>query len=179
MLGGFAYFIEYASGTSDATHKPATASPPAAWTACSLGTILSIEYGDERADSAFMRPLPMGGYEKVNRSIVTQDFVILQTREMGDLVWRLQMGLAATIAEGTAQTPGLLQDRKVEGWLRLQGRALSGYDRFLQDWWCECRLEGKNKFEDKVVTPSLRFTLIKAVAGAAVAGNSCNFPAQA
>jgi hypothetical protein len=47
------------------------------------------------------------------------------------------------------------------------------------DWWCEVRLEGENTFDEKVITPSLRFTLIKAVAGVSVAGNSANFPVQA
>jgi hypothetical protein len=56
---------------------------------------------------------------------------------------------------------------------------LGGYDRFLQDWWCECRLESKAKFEAKVIEPTLRFTLIRAVAGVPVAGNSTNFPVQA
>jgi hypothetical protein len=176
LLGGFAYFIESGVSGSAATAKPTTT---AYWTAGSLGTILAIEYGDEKTDSPYSRPLPQGGFEKVNRSYVTQDYVTLQTREMNELVWRLQMGAATIIAEGTAQTPAALVDRKIEGWLRLQGRVLGGLDRFLQDWWCEVRLEGKTKFEDKVATPSLRFTLIRAVAGVAVAGNSVNFPAQA
>ena len=176
LIGGFAFFIESGVNGSAATAKPTTSSY---WTDGTLGTILSIEFDDEKTDSPYMAPLPQGGFEKRNRSFVTQDFVKLQTREMNELVWRLQMGLAATIAEGTAQTPGDLVDRKIEGWLRLQGRALGGFDRFIQDWWCEVRLESKGKFDDKVVTPTLRFTLHRAVAGVAVAGNSTNFPAQA
>lgn len=182
LIGGFAYFVESGltvdAQTISATVKPDT-DPTTNWTDATLGTVLNFKYGNEKTDSPFMRPLPSGGYEKVNRSFVTQDFVTIQTRETSELVLRLQSGVSAIIAEGTAQTPGLKQDRKIEGWLRLQGRQLGGYDRFIQDWWCECRLESDNVFDEKVITPSLRFTLIKAVAGVSVAGNSTNFPAQA
>lgn len=65
----------------------------------------------------------------------------LKTRQMGELVERLRHGLSAQIATGTAQTPGLALDRKVEGWLRIQGRQLGGGDRFILDWWCEARIE--------------------------------------
>jgi hypothetical protein len=178
ILGGFAYFIPAGVSSASPTSKP-TSSPLTAWTDNPLGTVLNFKFGNEAIDSPFMRPLPFGGHEKVNRSFVVQDFLMLQTREMGELVHRLQHGLAAVIAEGTAQTPGLAKDRKIEGWLRLQGRNLTGFDRFVLDWWAECRLEGENVFDEKVVTPTLRFTMIKAVAGVAVAGNSTNFPAQA
>lgn len=179
IIGGFAYFVE--SGltvdlqTIGATVKP-DVEPLTNWTDGTLGTILNFKFGNEKVDSPYMAPLPSGGFAKINRSFVTQDHVILQTREMQELVWRLQMGLSAIIAEGTAQTPAAKLDRKIEGWLRIQGRNLSGSDRFLMDWWCECRLENDNTFDEKVVTPSLRFTLIRSVAGVAVAANSTNFP---
>lgn len=178
FVGGFAFFIENGVSSASATSKPSS-SPLTPWTDGSLGTVLDFKYGNDKIDSPFLRPLPQGGREKVNRSFVTQDYVVLKTREMNELVWRLQMGVTATIAEGTAQTPGLQQDRKIEGWLRLQGRVTGGFDRFLHDWWCEVRLDADNVFDEKVVTPSLRFTMIKAVAGVAVAGNSVNWPVQA
>lgn len=178
FVGGFAYFIENGVSSASATSKPSS-SPLTPWTDGTLGTVLDFKYGNEKIDSSFLRPLPQGGREKVNRSFVTQDFVTIKTREMGEIVHRLQMGVKTKIVEGTAQTPGLEQDRKIEGWLRLQGRVLGGFDRFLHDWWCEVRLESDNAFDEKVVTPSLRFTMIKAVAGVAVAGNSVNWPVQA
>jgi len=178
FVGGFAFFIENGVSSASPTSKP-TSSPLTAWTDATLGNVLDFKYGNDKIDAPWLRVLPSGGREKVNRSFVTQDWVVLKTRVMGELVWRLQMGVTAKIAEGTAQTPGLQLDRKIEGWLRLQGRVLGGYDRFLHDWWCECRLDGENTFDEKVVTPSLRFTMIKAVAGVAVAGNSVNWPTQA
>ena len=178
FVGGFAYFIESGVSSASATSKPSS-SPLTPWTDGTLGTVLDFKYGNVKIESNFLRPLPSGGRELVNRSFVTQDFLTLKTREMNELVWRLQAGVTTKIAEGTAQTPGLQLDRKIEGWLRLQGRVTGGFDRFIHDWWCEVRLEGENVFDEKVVTPSLRFTMIKAVAGVAVAGNSVNWPAQA
>jgi hypothetical protein len=178
FIGGFAYFIPSGVSSASATSKPSS-SPLTPWTDGTLGTVLDFKYGNEKIDSPFMRPLPQGGREKVNRSFVTQDFVVLKTREMHEIVHRLQMGVTTAINEGTAQTPGLSQDRKIEGWLRLQGRNVTGFDRFIHDWWCEARLDADNTFGEQVVTPSLRFTLIKVVAGVAVAGNSVNWPAQA
>ena len=182
LIGGFAYFAESGvtidSQVVSATIKPDT-SPATNWTDGSLGTLLNFAFEREEQDSSFMAPQTQGGpYKKVNRKFVTQRSVMIETREMGDLVFRLEHGLTA-IATGTAQTPGNVYDPKIEGWLRLQGRDLPGTDAFLLDWWCEVRLESKHKFDEKVPTPSLRFTLIDAVGGVLVAGNSINFPTGA
>lgn len=174
LLGAFAYFIE--SGTTvdgaavSRTVKPDT-DPATNWTNYSLGDVLNFKFGDEKIDLSYMKPLASGGYGKVNKSMTVQDHVILKTRQMGELVHRLQMGLSAAIVTGTAQTPGLSLDRKVEGWLRIQGRQLGGTDRFVMDWWCEVRLEESGEFNDKVMEPVLRFTQERGVAL-----NSINFP---
>jgi hypothetical protein len=178
IIGGFAYFIENGVSGASPTSKP-TSTPTTAWVAGSIGTVLDFKYGKDVTDLSFLSPLPAGGREKINREHTNQEFITIKTREMSEIVWRLQTGVNSAIVEGTAQTPGLRKDRKVEGWLRLQGRALSGFDRFIQDWWCEVRLEGENVFDEKVVTPSLRYTLRQCVDGVMVAGNSTNFPAQA
>lgn len=174
LLGGFAYFVE--SGTTvdlqvvSSTVKP-DVDPPTNWTDRALGDILNFKFGNEKTDASFLKPMASGGYAKINQTFVTQDFLTLKTRQMGELVERLNHGLTAAITTGTAQTPGLALDRKVEGWLRLQGRKLTGDDRFILDWWCEVRVEETGEFNEKVTEPVLRFTLIKGVAG-----NSVNFP---
>ena len=174
LLGGFAYFVE--SGTTidgqpvSSTVKPDT-EPPENWTAGTLGDILNFKFGEEKEDMSYLKPLATGGYAKQNRVMVTQDHLTIKTRQMGELVHRLQHGLLNKIALGTAQTPGLTQDRKIEGWLRLQGRQIGGKDRFVMDWWCEVRLEETGEFNNKIVEPVLKFTQIKGVAG-----NSVNYP---
>lgn len=174
LIGAFAYFIPAGttvdSGTVSETVKPDIV-PPENWTAFTIGNVLNFKFGDEKVDIPKLVPLASGGYAKVNKSIVVQDWVTLKTREMGELVHRLQFGLAAAIATGTAQTPHIELDRKVYGWLRIQGRQLGGTDRFVLDWWSECRVEETGEFNDKVVEPVLRFTQVKGVAL-----NSVNFP---
>lgn len=177
MLGAFAYFIPEGVSSASPTSKPSS-SPLTPWTNGTLGNVLQFQFGQKTIDDPWRRNLPSGGREEVNRSFVTQDWLVLKTREMGEIVWRLQTGVTGPIDEGTAQTPFLQLDRKIHGWLRLQGRGLEGVDRLLMDVWCECRLDGENTFEEKVVTPSLRFTVIKAVNGVSVAGNSIVFPVQ-
>lgn len=178
LMGGFAFFIESGTVGASATAKPSM-DPASNWTDASLGNIMNFQFGVEEVDLSFNKVLPSGIWVKQNRKMVVQDYVDIEAREMNELVWRLQHGVAAKIAEGTAQTPGAVSDRKVDGWLRLQGRVLGGYDRFIQDWWAECRLVAGSVADGKVSQPKLRFTQIKAVAGVMVAGDSTNFPVQA
>ncbi len=177
LIGGFAFFVENGKTVDGQTVGPAIkpdVSPTSNWLNGNLGHILEFEQGVEESDQSYMRVNISGGYTKVNRKFVTEDFLILKTRHMTEWVWRLQQGFAAEINEGTAQTPGAQLDRSISGWLRIQGRQLGGYDRFIQDWWCEMRLAEAPKFADKVTSPSLRFTLVSGIAG-----NASNFPALA
>jgi hypothetical protein len=181
LIGGFAFFLESGTTVDSQTVGPTVKpdnDPTTNWTNGTLGTILNFKFGKVEIDSPFLQPLASGGHQLINRKFCTQNFLTLQAREMGERVMRLEHGVSAIINEGTAQTPGAKLDRKIEGWLRLQGRSLTGYDRFTLDWWAEMRLEGENVFNENVVSPNLRFTLIRAVNGTAVAGNSTNFPAQ-
>jgi hypothetical protein len=177
LIGGFAFFVENGK-TVDAqtvgpTIKPDVV-PTSNWLDRTLGHILEFEQGVEESDQSYMRLNVAGGFSKQNRKFVTEDFIILKTRHMSEPVWRLQQGFAAEIAEGTAQTPGGALERSITGWLRIQGRQLGGYDRFIQDWWCEMRLAEAPKFSPSVTAPSLRFSLIPGPTG-----NSSNFPALA
>ena len=180
LLGGFAYFVE-AGTTVDALTVSATVKPDvdpiANWTANTLGNILDFKFGVDEEDHPIMRLLPNGSRVKVPRKIVVADYVDLTSQEMNELCLRLQHGVATKIAEGTAQTPGALNDRYIDGWLRLQGRAMGNFDVFIQDWWCQVRLVEGTKADGKFSEPKLRFYQYKAVAGVMVAGDSCNFPA--
>jgi hypothetical protein len=174
MLGAFAYFIPEGttvdSVTVSKTVKPDN-DPTTNWTAYTIGDVLNFKFDKETVDIQRTVPLASGGYTKINKMITIQDWVILKTAQMGELVHRLQFGLASAIATGTAQTPFIQNDRKIEGWLRIQGRQLGGTDRFVIDCWCECRLEETAEFNAQIVEPVLRFTEIKGVAL-----NSVNFP---
>ncbi len=179
LIGGFAFVVESGlsvdGGTIGPTIKPDMV-PATNWTDGSIGSILDFKFGTVEVDASYSRPSPAGGREQINRKFVTQDFVDIEAREMNELVWRLQHGFTSKIVEGTAQTPGLQVDRKIDCWLRLQGRVLGGLDRFIQDWWAECRLIQGTVADGKVSQPKLRFTQYKTAGGILVAGNSTNFP---
>ena len=177
LIGGFAYFIpagtvvDGVTVSSASNGKPDT-DPETNWTNHTLGDVLNFKFGEESVDIPRTVPLASGGYAKINKKIVVQDWVILKTAQMGELVHRLQFGLASAIATGTPQTPHIALDRQITGWLRIQGRQLGGTDRFILDWWAECRIEETGEFNEKVVEPVLRFTQVKGIAG-----NTVNFPA--
>lgn len=181
LLGGFAFFVE--SGTTvdlqivSATVKPDMV-PPDNWTDATLGNILDFKYGVDEEDHPILRVLPNGSRVKMPRKIVVSDYIDITSQEMSELVLRLQHGVTTKIMEGTAQTPGALNDRYIDGWLRLQGRAMGNFDVFIQDWWCQVRLVEGTKADGKFSEPKLRFIQYKAANGVMVAGDSCNFPAS-
>lgn len=180
FLGGFAYFLE-AGKTVDgsaisATYKP-DATPATNWTDGYLGTIISLSLDSDTEDRSFMAPSPSGPWEKKPRKVVLADYLNLKTREMGEQLLRLQFGLTDAIVEGTAQTPFNKSDRRIEGWLKLHARHEDGQDMAIVDLWCSMELTGGIKADGKVTEPEFRLTVIKAVDGTAVAGNSIVFPA--
>lgn len=182
FLGGFAWFVEKGL-TVDAqvvSHliKP-DVTPATNWTDHSLGSILSLVLDSETTDRSYMAPSVSGGWEKRQRGIVMRDFIQMKSREMGELLLRLQFGLNAVIVEDAAQTPFASTDRRIEGWLRLQTREEAGTDLMILDFWAELSLKKGIVADGKVTEPEFEFTVIKTVAGAAVAGNSIVFPAAA
>lgn len=180
FLGGFAYFVE--SGITvdgqviSATIKP-DVDPLANWSSRSLGSILALKHEVKTKDNSYQKPSASGGWEEVPRKFVIQDFLDLESREMGEQLLRLEFGLNAIIAEGTAQTPFADTDRRIEGWLRLQARQENGQDLAILDFWSTMELVSGIVADGKVTQPKFRFTVIKTVSGTAVAGNSVVFPA--
>lgn len=182
FLGGFAWFVEKGT-TVDAqtvSHliKPDMV-PATNWTDRSLGDILSLKPGNVSEDRSFGRPSIFGGWETVPKSFVKTDYLDLKSRQMGELLLRLQFGLTSPIVEGTAQTPFAKSDRRIEGWLRLQTRQEDGTDMIILDGWGTLELTAGISADGKVSEPEVRFTVIKAVNGVAVAGNSIVFPVAA
>jgi len=177
LIGLFAYFVENGT-TVDAQTVSATvvpdASPTTNW--LRLGTILpGAAFGLQEEDDSYLSPSPSGGFERIDRMNVMQDFITLQTREMSGIVDRLQMGLNSAIVEGTPQSPHVSKDRKITGWLLLQARQVggngNGTDDFRLLWWADIRLGEQPRYENRVVSPTLK------VIKRANTLNSINFPA--
>jgi hypothetical protein len=179
LIGLFAMFVEDGA-TVDAQMISSTvfpdASPTDNWPL--IGTILEgAAFSVEENDDGYMAPVAGGGFRKVDRMNVVQDALTFRTREMSGIVDRLQMGLNSAIVEGTAQNPHVKSDRYVRGWLLIQGRQVggngTGTDDFRLMWWCDLRLGEQPKYENKVVSPTLKAICIQN------ALNSINFPAAA
>jgi hypothetical protein len=180
FLGGFAWFIEKGL-TVDAqtvSHliKPDMV-PATNWTDRSLGDILSLKPGNKPEDRTYSRPSVFGGWEDVPKTVIKSDFFDLKSRQMGEQLLRLQFGLTGIIVDGVAQTPFAASTRSIDGWLRLQARQETGVDMVILDFWSTMELTAGISADGKVTEPELRFTVIKAVGGVAVAGNSIVFPA--
>lgn len=180
FLGSFAYLIPLGvtvdSAVVSATAKP-DATPTTNWTDYTLGSVMSFVPGVVTEDRSFSRPSVNGGWEKVPRTVVIQDFIDLKTREMGELLLRLQFGLAGPIVLGTAQTIFGTNVRSFDAWLKFHVRKEAGADLSIGDVLVTVELKKGFTADGKVSEPEFRCTVIKAVAGVAVAGNSIVFPA--
>ena len=158
LIGSFAYFIQEGvtidSVTVAGTAKPDN-NPTSNW--LSLGAVEEIKFEDDRYDDKFLTPSEAGGYYQENQSIVIADYLNIRTSHMNELVERMQFGLSSVIVAGTAQEPHAAKTRTVNGWLKIQGRKLSGTDEFIMDWWCKLSLAEKLTMNDKTLRPVLRF----------------------
>lgn len=166
LIGLFVHFVENGATVDTQTISSTVfpdASPLSNWP--SFGPILpGAAWGVDEEDDSYLAPALSGGFRKVDRKNVIQDFLNFQCRNMSAIVDRLQHGLSAAIVEGTAQTPFANSDRYVRGWLLIQGRQVggngSGTDDFRMMFWCDLRLAEQPKYDNKVLSPSLKAIVI-------------------
>lgn len=181
FLGSFAYIIP-AGVTVDGTVVSATYKPDivplANWTDYGIGSVLGFVPGVEEEDRSYMGPNARGGWKKIPKRVVVQDYIDIKTREMGELLLRLQFGLAAPIVEGTAQTIFGSSVRRIEAWVKFHIRQENGQDLSIGDMYCYVELKKGLVADGKVSEPEFRLTCIPDVGGVLVAGNSIVFPTQ-
>lgn len=178
ILGAFAYFLRAGDTVDSITVAAETVASPAAgkpdnnpttnW--ASLGVIKGAEVAVEEKKFPYMEPVASGGYQQREQSQVVAEYWNIDLEGMTDIAFELMFGLTK-ITKGTAQIPGNVLDRKVEGWLKLQARQTSGTDLFLADIWCEVRMTKMPKIEQSPVLASLRFQKLYSTL------NTINFPA--
>ena len=181
FLGSFAYIIP--AGTTvdtqvvSAAYKP-DITPPENWSAFNIGSVLSFAPGVEEEDRSYMGPNSRGGWKKVPKRVVVADYIDLKTREMGEMLLRLQFGLSAPIVEGTAQTIFGSSVRRIEAWAKFHIRQENGKDLSIGDMYCYVELKKGLVADGKVTEPEFRLTCIPDVGGVLVAGNTIVFPTQ-
>lgn len=180
FLGSFAYLIPLGV-TVDGTVVSATAKPDIVpltnWTDYNIGAVLGFNPGAETEDRSYKKPNARGAWVKVPRTVAVSDFIDLKTREMGELLLRLQFGLEAAIVEGTAQTIFGNSVRTVQAWAKFHIRQEDGTDLCIGDMLCYVELKKGIVADGKVTEPEFRLTCIPEVDGVLVAGNSIVFPA--
>ena len=180
FLGSFAYLIPLGvtvdGNVVSATSKPDIV-PLTNWTDYNIGSVLGFVPGAETEDRSYMKPNARGGWTKVPRTVSISDYIDLKTREMGELLLRLQFGLGETIVEDAAQTIFGSSVRTIQCWVKFHIRQEDGTDLAIGDMLCYAELKKGIVADGKVTEPEFRLTCIPEVNGALVDGNSIVFPA--
>jgi hypothetical protein len=122
-----------------------------------LGCVPEMVHEVESDDNSVICPLPSGGYGKETEMNVIADSYLLTLNKTNPIVWELDQGYAAAIANGTAQTPFKNKDRFVAGWLKIQQRGKDGVDRIIANVWGKFRLAEPMKTSKDPTRPSVRF----------------------
>ncbi len=178
IIGAFAYFLRAGDTVDSITVAAETVVSPAAgkpdnspttnW--ADLGVVKAATPSVEEKKSTYLKPLPSGGHEQVEERQVVADYLTLDLENLTDIALEMMFGIGK-ITQGTPQIPGNVLDRKVQGWLKLQGRKTDAADLFVIDLWVEARLASIPKIEANPVTASIRFQKMYSTL------NTINFPA--
>lgn len=136
FAGAFVFFAEEDTGVSDDETKPISSSD--AWKQIAIveqfahnPKVWEEEYDEADADN--------GWRTRVDRYTMA-DVYTARCRTVNELYERLRMGLESAITPGTAQSPNVVSNRMVRGWLKFQIRSQLGSDQCLADLWCEVRV---------------------------------------
>lgn len=123
------------AATSDVSTKPAAEN--AAW--LQAGSVQSLRHFPLRQDEEYSEPDAQLGWRDRKQSHNNGDRYEIDLMETPDLYERLIKGLESAIVEGTAQTPGVVGERMLRGWVKMQLRMSDGNDDTIEDYWCEIR----------------------------------------
>lgn len=170
VLGGLAFCLlageTVDAQTVSATVKPDT-DPTTNWK--QLGCIKAVAFENKKKDFVQECPSESGGYSENTIMVSTEDVIVLESEAMSDIAHQLQFGLTAVPTPGTEQAIFAKTERKLLGWLKLQGRKLDGTDLMIMDVWCEITLRTGYKFQNGLTANALAFKALKA------AGNGIKF----
>lgn len=182
FLGSFCYLIPLGVTVDSEVvawdGKP-DITPTSNWTDYNIGSVLGFVPGVVTEDRSFKRASPFGGWEIVPKKVVMQDYIDLKTREMGELLLRLQFGLKDEIALGTAQTMFGSSVRSIQAWLKFHMRKEDGSELCIGDMLATVELNKGLVADGKVSEPEFRCTQIKSWNNQLVEGNTIVFPAAA
>ena len=163
FLGGVAYFAEkdrvIDGVTINETAKP-NITPVDNWD--QFGCIKGVKFQSEKKDFGTKTCFDGTNYSERKTERVVRDEIMLSTQDMNEIMHRLQFGLAAEVTPGGAEVNAFAtSDRKVWGWLKLQGhRVGTGTVAAALDAWGYLELEQNVEWKDGLAEPSLKFTVV-------------------
>jgi hypothetical protein len=177
IIGAFAFFCRAGDTIDSITVAPETvvspaagkpdASPLANW--LTLGTVKEATPTVQERSFPYLEPLASGGHIQREQRQVVADYWTIALEGITDIALELLWGIGK-ITLGTAQVPGTILDRKIEGWLKIQKRLDDG-DFCLADQWVEARLTELPKLGTEPWTCQIRFQRLPSTL------NTVNFPA--
>jgi hypothetical protein len=165
FAGKIVYIAIEAAGTSDEATKPVSGS--GLW--LELAGVNSAVEKPQKTTEIYDEIGP-DGWETGKDEYTTADVFELQTRYTTALYEQLRYGLAGPIVQGTPQTPYVLKDRKLRGWVNFQERN-GGQDRAVTSLWCEIRAMDPPASEKKTQEPKFELWVKRDTLA------SINFPA--
>jgi hypothetical protein len=155
FAGAILHIAIEAAGTSDLVTKPIAAS--ALWLEA-LG-ITSAVHKPTRVTELYDEVTANGWREGKDEYTVADVFEI-KSRYLTAIFERLAYGLAADIVQGTPQTPFVVSDRKLRGWVNVQERMQNGQDRLVAAVFCEIRAMDPPPWEKKTQEPMFELRVI-------------------
>lgn len=160
MIGATAFFIENGlvidSVTVSKNAKP-DVDPTANWR--TLGCVNQLTPYQQTEEDTPIKCFNGTRYIQERETIVLEDGWDIVLRDHSEPIYRLLLGLAAEIQDGTPVIPYANNVRKIEGWLKLQGRNVNANgDVWVMDLYCKMELPELPTYNDKTVLPTVRFT---------------------
>ena len=135
FAGAIVYLNPEVTSTSDSATKPAYNA--SSWK--ELFAVQSFKHKPIKETSDDDIVDANGWGKELNEFTVGDEFEITAKRAT-DLFRQIQMGLAGAITHGTAQSPFVNTDRKINAWLKMQERKHTGTDHSLMDVWVQIRV---------------------------------------
>lgn len=153
-----------ATSTSEDDTKPA--SDNAAW--LQLGSVQAVREFLLKHTEEWSEGEAAGWRDRKKEHLTGRRFEI-DAFETPDLFERLAKGLESAIVEGTAQTPDVVAERMLRGWLKIQARSQDGTDDTIEDYWCEIRVMDPPAMEKSTQMVTLEFWVLTSTLNAFVA----------
>eukprot|EP00112_Aurelia_sp_Birch-Aquarium-sp1_P003680 Seg14146.2 transcript_id=Seg14146.2/GoldUCD/mRNA.D3Y31 product="hypothetical protein" protein_id=Seg14146.2/GoldUCD/D3Y31 len=161
LVGGLAFFVENGTTVDAVTvsqsAKPDT-DPETNWD--QFGCINAVKFQSEKKSFGTKKCFDGVNYSEREVTRNVRDEIMLNTQDMNAYVQRLQYGLAANPVAGGAEVNAFADsDRKIWGWLKLQGHRVGvGTVAVAVDLWGYLELEEGYEWKDELNDIALKFT---------------------